>query len=180
MSVCILNICNIYIYKYYIKSWIYIYIRVCVCILPSGLDGKRICWQCGRPRFDPWVRKILWRREWQPTPVFLPGKFHGQRSLVGYSPQGHQEADTFLFTFTCMHEHMSTTWYCYHVLYTWGNGGAEADDLATASQWKTAPAGVTLGRWTVLLGLEAQRFATWASSLGSRACLSPWHQAARP
>ena len=37
---------------------------------------------------DPWVRKILWRREWQPTPVFLSGKSHGQRSLVSYSPWG--------------------------------------------------------------------------------------------
>ena len=42
---------------------------------------------------DPWVRKIPWRRKWQPTPVFLPGKFHGQRSLVGYSPWGHTELD---------------------------------------------------------------------------------------
>ena len=40
----------------------------------------RICLQCKRPRFDPWVRKIPWRRKWKPTPVFLPGKFHGQRS----------------------------------------------------------------------------------------------------
>ena len=40
-----------------------------------------------------WVRKILWRREWQPTPVFLPGEFHGQRSLVGSSPWGHKESD---------------------------------------------------------------------------------------
>ena len=39
-------------------------------------------------RFDPWVRKIPWRRAWQPTPVFTPGEFHGQRSLVGYSPWG--------------------------------------------------------------------------------------------
>ena len=44
--------------------------------------------------FDPWVRKIPWRREWQPTPVFLSGKFHGQRSLVGYSPWGYKELDT--------------------------------------------------------------------------------------
>ena len=36
--------------------------------------------------FNPWVGKIPWRREWQPTPVFLPGESHGQRSLVGYSP----------------------------------------------------------------------------------------------
>ena len=39
-------------------------------------------------------RSIPWRRKWQPTPVFLPGESHGQRSLVGYSPQGHKESDT--------------------------------------------------------------------------------------
>ena len=43
-----------------------------------------------RHEFDPWVRKIPWRRKWQPTPVFLPGKSHGQRSLGGYSPWGWQ------------------------------------------------------------------------------------------
>ena len=46
-----------------------------------------------RLRFDPWVGKIPWRRAWQPTPVFLPGEFHGQKSLVGYSPWGHKESD---------------------------------------------------------------------------------------
>jgi len=50
--------------------------------------------QFGRPRFNPWVGKILWRREWLPTPVFLPGESHGQRSLVGYSPRGCKESDT--------------------------------------------------------------------------------------
>ena len=49
---------------------------------------------CKRLRFDPWVRKIPWRRNWKPTPVFLAGKLHGQRSLAGYSPQGHKEEDT--------------------------------------------------------------------------------------
>ena len=39
------------------------------------------------------VRKIPWRREWQSTPVFLPGEFHGQRSLAGCSPWGHKESD---------------------------------------------------------------------------------------
>ena len=47
-----------------------------------------------RRGFKPCIRKILWRREWQPTPVFLPGKSHGQKSLVGYSPWGHRESDT--------------------------------------------------------------------------------------
>ena len=46
--------------------------------------------QYRRPGFDPWVGKIPWRREWQPTPVFLPGKFYGQRSLVGYNPWGRK------------------------------------------------------------------------------------------
>ena len=45
-------------------------------------------------RFNPWVRKILWRREWLPTPVFLPGEFHAQRSLVGYSPWDPKDSDT--------------------------------------------------------------------------------------
>ena len=44
--------------------------------------------------FNPWVRKISWRRKWRPTPVFLPEKSHGQRSLVGYSPKGYRESDT--------------------------------------------------------------------------------------
>ena len=61
---------------------------------PSGSDGKASCLQCGRPGFDPWVEKILWRRKWQPTPVFLPGEAHGQRSLAGYSPPGRKELDT--------------------------------------------------------------------------------------
>ena len=47
-----------------------------------------------RRGFDPWVGKIPWRRKWQPTPVFLPGESHGQRSLTGYSPEGCKESDT--------------------------------------------------------------------------------------
>ena len=46
--------------------------------------------RCG---LNPWIRKIPWRRKWQPTPVFLPGKSHGQRSLVGYSPWGCKESE---------------------------------------------------------------------------------------
>ena len=40
-----------------------------------------------------WVSKIPWRREWQPTPTFLPGELHGQKSLVGYSPWSHKQSD---------------------------------------------------------------------------------------
>ena len=53
----------------------------------------RICLQCRRPRFDPWVGKIPWRKECLPTPVFLPGESHGRRSLAGYSPWGCRESD---------------------------------------------------------------------------------------
>ena len=45
-------------------------------------------------RFNPWVRKMPWRREWLPTSIFLPGEFHGKKSLAGYSPWGHKERDT--------------------------------------------------------------------------------------
>ena len=53
-----------------------------------------ICLQCKRPRFDSWVGKIPWSGKWQPTPVFLPGESHGQRSLAGYRTCGHKESDT--------------------------------------------------------------------------------------
>ena len=57
---------------------------------PRWRSGKESTCQCRRPKFDPSVRKIFWRKKCQATPVFLPGKFHGQRSLAGYSPQGSQ------------------------------------------------------------------------------------------
>ena len=60
---------------------------------PGGLDSKESACNVVRPGFDPWVRKISWRREWQPTLVFLPGESHGQRSLADYSPWGHKELD---------------------------------------------------------------------------------------
>ena len=61
-------------------------------ILFSGSDRNLL--QCRRPRFNPWVRKIPWRREWLPTPIFLPGESYRRRSLVGYSPWGHKESET--------------------------------------------------------------------------------------
>ena len=59
--------------------------------LPDGSDSKVSCLQGGRPGFDPWVRKISWRKKWRPTPVFLPGKSHGWRSLVGLQSTGLQK-----------------------------------------------------------------------------------------
>ena len=55
---------------------------------------KKICLQCRKSGFNPWVGKIPCIREWQHTPVFLPGKFHGQRSLEGYSSWSLKESDT--------------------------------------------------------------------------------------
>ena len=51
---------------------------------------QRICLQCRRCGFNPWVEKIPWRGKWQPIPVYLPGESHGQRSLAGYSPWDHK------------------------------------------------------------------------------------------
>ena len=65
--------------------------------LPSGASGKEPscqCRRCKRCRFNPWVGKISWRREWLPTPVFLPGEFHGERSLAGYCPRDQKDWDT--------------------------------------------------------------------------------------
>ena len=62
--------------------------------LPWSLSDKESTCQCRRCGFDPRVGKVPWRRKWQSTPIFLPGKSHGQRSLAGYSPQGHEESDT--------------------------------------------------------------------------------------
>jgi len=67
--------------------------------LPRWCSGKESRCQCRRHRkyrLDPWVGKIPWRRKWQPTPGFLPEKFHGQRSLVG--PRGSQKSQTQLST----------------------------------------------------------------------------------
>ena len=65
--------------------------------LPRWCKGKESSCQFKKHRgcrFSPWVGNIYWRRKGQPVPMFLPGKFCGQRSLVGYSPWGHKESDT--------------------------------------------------------------------------------------
>ena len=61
---------------------------------PGGSEVKESACNAGasRLRFDPWVRKIPWRRGWQPTPVFLPRESHGQRSLAGYSSWRSKES----------------------------------------------------------------------------------------
>ena len=61
--------------------------------LPWWLSGKESFCQCRRLGLDPWDREIPWRRNWQHTPASLPGKSHGQKSLVGYSARGRRELD---------------------------------------------------------------------------------------
>ena len=62
---------------------------------------KNLPAKAGKPNrrgFDPWIGKIAWRRKWQPTPIFLPGKSHGQRSLAGYNPWDHKRVGHNLVT----------------------------------------------------------------------------------
>ena len=90
-----------------------------------SLSCKESTWQrrrCKGYGFDPWMRKIPWNRKWQPIPVFLPGKFHGQRNLVSYSPWGRKESDM-------------TEWLSVH---TWRP--SEFSQLLKYAEW----------RWTVL------------------------------
>ena len=84
--------------------------------LPWWLRWQSICLQGRRPRFGPWVGKIPCRREWLLSPVFLPGEFHGQRSLEGYSPWDHKESDmtehlNFCFLFTSFYAYKLTNIY---------------------------------------------------------------------
>ena len=77
-----------WILNYYLNIWMFLG-------FPGGSDCKESACNAGDlclipGSLRPWVRRIPWRREWLPTPVFLPGEFHGQRSLVGYGLWGHR------------------------------------------------------------------------------------------
>ena len=81
-------------------------------VLPQGCSGKESTCQCRSHRtlgFDLWVGKIPWSRKQQPTPEFLLGKFHEQRSLASYSPWGRQESDSWIYAHT-QGTIQSTTW----------------------------------------------------------------------
>ena len=80
----------------------------CTYFCTLELRWLRVCLQCRKPGFNTYVRKIPGRKAWQLTPVFLLGEFHGQRSLVSYSPWGHIEWDTpeqLIHTHTHTHTH---------------------------------------------------------------------------
>ena len=66
------------------------YHLVCSWVFSGGSDSKESACQSRRRGFDPWIGKIPWRGKWQSTPVFSPGKSHGQMSLEGYSPWGRK------------------------------------------------------------------------------------------
>ena len=91
--------------------------------LPANAGNKRL-------RFNPWVRKIPWRRAWQPTPVLLPGELNGQRSLVGYSSKGCKESNT-----------TEVTWHAlWSLLFATGSGrGGDTAPLSPAMNGSTHP-----------------------------------------
>ena len=71
--------------------------RVCICCCPlllgfprSSIGKKKICLQCRSPRFNSWIREIPWRKKWQPTPIFWPGKSHGPEEPGGLQSRGSQ------------------------------------------------------------------------------------------
>ena len=120
---------NGWVISHYTHIHTHVYMCVCVCVcliidLRLGRSaGEGICYplqyswsslvvrylQCGRPGFNPWVGKILWRRDWL-TSVFWPGEFHGQRGLAGYSPWGCKELDTTeQLSLHFIHTHTHTT-----------------------------------------------------------------------
>ena len=88
-----------------------------------------------RHGFDPWVGKVPWRREWQPTPLFLPGESHRQRSLASYNPWGSKESDTartHACTRACTHTHTHS--HCIHLrgtVHPVCDGGASPIQMGT-------------------------------------------------
>ena len=97
--------------------------------LPWWLSGIESACQCRRHRFNSWVRNISWTRKWQLTPVFLPGKSHGQRNLVDHSSWGHKESDM-------------TKWLITHALWIarfrwplWSLSGFLSFSLHVEQQW---------------------------------------------
>ena len=88
MELCLITL------KLHLFTFLIIVRSACSWGIPGGSDGKESTSNVGDLGSIPWVGKISWRRAWQPILVFLPGKPHGQRSLVVYSPRGGKESDT--------------------------------------------------------------------------------------
>ena len=96
-----------------VKSFFKFLFRFDICItrgFPSGAVVKNPPANAGRLRrlgFHPCIGKVLWSRTWQPTPVFLPGKFHGQRIRVGYTPRGHRVRHSWATLWVHAHTHIT-------------------------------------------------------------------------
>ena len=121
---------------------------------PGGAGGKESTCQ-GRTRqrrkVDPYDRKVLWSRKWQPAPGFLPGKFQGQRSLVVYSSWGHKESDTTERTQTHTDTHTDTHTQTHTHTHTHGRG--KGPSLGSSS--KTPAAFLTLTVIIIFFSLNA-------------------------
>ena len=145
-------------------SWYYLIIIHAVtlkCSLCGSSAGKGFA--CRRPGFVPWVRKIPWRREWQPTPVFLPGESHGQRSLVSYSPRGRRESDTTeRLPFPLEHLMLSTGWLTGAIFQKTDSSHGRKQTVAAVEKNPPAQAGDL-----------RDRFAPWAGE-------TPWRRAWQP
>ena len=81
------------------------------------LSGRESTCQGRIHGFNPWVGKIPWRRKWQPTPVFLAGKSHGQKSLVGYSSWGRKRAGHNLVAKQHHHPSLSLIWFLFSLFH---------------------------------------------------------------
>ena len=91
------------------------------------LRQERICMQCRRLRFNPWTRKMPWKTEWLPTPVFLSREFYRQGSLAGYSPLSHKESDmteqltlslfSCVCVCVCMYTYIHTIYIHFHIVF---------------------------------------------------------------
>ena len=97
---------NIFIALQFSMLCLFIFTNALIWGFLGGTSGKESVCQCKRHEgchgFNPWVGKIPWSNKWQPTPIFLPGKSYGQRSLAGYSPWGCIESDTSEHIYICM------------------------------------------------------------------------------
>ena len=104
-------------------------------VFPWWLRWLRMCLQCRRPRFHPWVGKIPWRRERLPTAVFLLGEFHGRRSLAGYSLWGHKKSETLsnLLYWALWSALTNTAW-------TWDCGRLQFMTSGQKHRWPPGPA----------------------------------------
>ena len=102
--------------------------------LTMWLSGKESACQCRRCGFNPWVRKMPWRKKWQPTPVFLPRKPHGEKNLAGYSPWDHKESDTTYQLSTHLHNVFAfLSYWMSTLLKHWGFPGASDSKESTCN-----------------------------------------------